>query len=188
MKFNLSAVESKDQESAIASAKGDMAEGADGKNVWWGNVISSESLNGDTLADADRMTIRSDNDKIVANSINGVNPIDVFRSTFNHEIGHNLGGVHGDPGGMMDPTETFIDTTQQITSGGPATSRTFNNARVTNDAVRAIMGRVGQTTQVTTVKGNVYPSSYHIVNSVYLNTKENSRVDSKGSNGKISRR
>lgn len=184
----MSAIESKNSESAIASAKGDMAEGADGKNVRWGNVVTNESISGAALANADNMTIRSDNDKIVANSINGVNSEDVFRSTFNHEIGHNLGGVHGDPGGMMDPTETFTDTTRGITSGGPATTRSFNNARVTNDAVRAIMGRIGQTTQVTTSKGNIRTSSYGIVNSIYLNSKENSRVDQEGSNGKISRR
>ncbi len=188
VKFNLSAIESKDNDSAIASAKGDVAEGADGNNVRWGNVVTSDALGGAALADADRMTIRSDNDKVNANSINGVNAVDVFRSNFNHEIGHNLGGVHGDPGGMMNPTETFTDTTQQITSGGSGSNRSFNRATVTNDAVRAIMGRVGQTTQVTTAKGNVRPSSYGIVNSIYLNAKENSRVDQTGSNGKISRK
>ncbi|MDF2932644.1 MAG: repeat-associated core protein [Chryseobacterium sp.] len=188
VKFNLSAIESSDNASAKASAKGDVGEGADGKTIRWGNVVTNESIDGDALADADERTIRSDNDKIMSQSINGVDSDDVFKSTFTHEIGHNLGGVHGDPGGMMNPKETFTDDKQQITAGNSSIKRDFNRASVTNDAVRAIMGRIGQTSQQISEKGNPFNSNYGIVDSIYLNSKENSKVNSKGSVGKISRK
>lgn len=189
MRFNLAAIESSDKNSATASAKGDIGEGADGKSIRWGNVVSNESLAGNILADANQINIRSDNDKIVASAINGLSATDIFKSTFTHEIGHNLGGVHGDPGGMMDPTETFTDESQQINAAGiPSTHRSFNNAKVTNDAIRAILGRIGQTSPQISEKGNPFNSVYGVVNSIYLNAKENARVNSNGSIGKISRK
>jgi len=187
VKFNLKAIKSDNEESARASASQDVAEGANNEVVSWGNVVSNASLTGNTLADADSRSIRSDNKKITENSINGLDPLEVFISTFNHEIGHNLGGVHGDPGKMMNPTETFNDYSQQIITGSqPSTYRSINDAVVTDDAIRAIMGRVGQTTEVSTANG-VKTSFYGVVNSIYLNAKEISKVDPAGSNGKISK-
>jgi hypothetical protein len=99
-----------------------------------------------------------------------------FESDFNHEIGHNLGGVHGDPGKMMDPKDninTLIVGTKKTT--------TFTGSPITNDAIRAIVGRADMTT--INSKGNV--SGYGIRDSKYITPAERDVTDQYGSNGRL---
>ena len=161
-------------DAAISSAKNDRVENSDGSMVRLGNYIINESIDGTASADANKLSIRSDAAKVMG--IKGLNYVDKFKNDFNHEIGHNLGGVHGDPGGMMDATDNLqrnADGTVKM-AGSP----------VTNDAIRAIIGRVDMTT--VTPKGNV--SGYGVVDSKYLTPTEKTEVKNispNGSNGRL---
>ncbi|MGD1320765.1 DUF6443 domain-containing protein [Chryseobacterium sp. 2R14A] len=173
-KFNLSAVESKSMEEAMTSAKGDKVENSDGTVTRLGNYISNGTVEGTATAEADNIGLVSDASKVMA--FPGMNYAGKFESDFNHEIGHNLGGVHGDPGGMMDA----FDNINTLISGSTKTT-TFKGSPITNDAVRAIIGRVDMTKLNS--KGNI--SGYNIVDSKYITPAERSFVDPDGSNGRL---
>ncbi|MCA6066187.1 RHS repeat-associated core domain-containing protein [Chryseobacterium sp. RG1] len=176
-KFNLSAVESESMDAAKASAKGDKIENSDGTITRLGNYISNGTVEGTATAEADRMGLVSDANKVMAYP--GMNYAGKFESDFNHEIGHNLGGVHGDPGQMMDPYDNI-----NITISGSNKTTTFKGSPITNDAIRAIIGRANMTTLNS--KGNV--TNYNIVDSKYLTPTENTTVKNMspdGSNGRL---
>ncbi|MCY0978666.1 hypothetical protein PGH12_04630 [Chryseobacterium wangxinyae] len=103
-----------------------------------------------------------------------------FEHDFNHEIGHNLGGVHGDPGLMMDTTDDIL-----ITTSGSKKITTFKGSPITNDAIRAIIGRTDMTS--ITPKGNV--SGYGVVESKYITPAESQTLKAMprqcGSNGRL---
>ncbi len=173
--FSLTATEAKDEASAKDLAKNDKIEDSDGKMIRIGNYITNGTVAGAGTADALNTNITSDGAKVMA--IPGMNYASKFENDFNHEIGHNLGGVHGDPGKMMDPVDNIV-TSNGIT--------TFTGSPVTNDAVRAIFGRTDMT-QV--LKDGVSKSGYGIVESKYLNPTELTNIraipQQKGSVGRL---
>ena len=79
-----------------------------------------------------------------------------------------MGGVHGDPGEMMDAYDNIVTTTS-----GSTKTTTFDGAPVTNDAVRAIMGRMNMTK---TLKDGISTSPYGITDSKYLTTEERKKI------------
>ncbi|OCK52021.1 hypothetical protein BA768_13910 [Chryseobacterium sp. CBo1] len=168
-KFNLSAIESSSMENAIASANGDKMPDSEGRMIRIGNYISNGTVEDDTTAEADKISIVSDASKVM--KYPGMNYASKFESDFNHEIGHNLGGIHGDPGQMMDTTDN-INTHKQ----GLKQTTTFTFTAVTNDAVRAIMGRMDVTGP---------DKGYGVVDSKYITPDELKKVNESGSNGKL---
>lgn len=95
----------------------------------------------------------------------GLTAAQLYEASVIHEIGHNLGGVHGDPGTIM------IDSDAQEQLDG---SWLFKLSEITNDGVRAIMGRMDM--------------PYRTQGSPYLSDEEVEKVkkaDKVGSNGKL---
>ncbi|PZU05007.1 MAG: hypothetical protein DI622_19525, partial [Chryseobacterium sp.] len=172
-KFNLSAIESQSMEAAVASAKNDRVENSDGSVVRLGNYITDGSVDGTGTAEANALKITSDGKKVMG--FPGMNYTSKFESDFNHEIGHNLGGVHGDPGKMMDPYDDIL-----ITTSGSTKTTSFKGSPITNDAIRAIIGRTDMTKNV-----NGSNVGYGIVDSKYITPTEYSLIDQKGSNGRL---
>ena len=58
---------------------------------------------------------------------------------FEHEIGHNLTGMHGDPGGLMDKVSTTVQNNQ---IGG--TQIYTNYPSVSKAAIGAMMQRINR--------------------------------------------
>ena len=171
--FKLSATESPSMDAAIASAKADKVENSDGTVTRLGNYISNGTVTEDGTAHADRQSIVSDATKVMA--IEGLDYASKFENDFNHEIGHNLGGVHGDPGGMMDDTDKI-----KVTTSKSKVITTMTGSPITNDALRAIIGRTDMT--ALTPKGNV--SGYGVVDSKYITAEEKKQITGV-SNGRL---
>jgi len=59
---------------------------------------------------------------------------------FQHEIGHNLTGIHGDPGGLMDKVGTTVESSQ--IGGG---TRVYTHyPSITKNAVQAMIMRINK--------------------------------------------
>ncbi|MEG0577542.1 MAG: RHS repeat-associated core domain-containing protein, partial [Bacilli bacterium] len=173
VKFNLSAIESSSMEIAIAAAKKDKIADSEGRMIRIGNYIYNGIVSEGETAGGNNESIVSDASKVMA--FPGMDYASKFEGDFNHEIGHNLGGVHGDPGKMMDP----FDNTNTHKQGSKQTT-TFTFAAITNDALRAIIGR-------TDITGP--DKGYGVVDSKYLTPDELEALGriprQSGSNGKL---
>lgn len=70
---------------------------------------------------------------------------DFTKGVFIHEIGHTLTAVHGDPGSIMKYAYPTATTNSNTVYGNNRTGKfQYNLPRVTNDGIRAIIGRLGQ--------------------------------------------
>jgi hypothetical protein len=100
--------------------------------------------------------------------------IKLYSSIFSHELGHNLGGNHGDPGSLMDH---ILPMAQKDGVTGVSTGKTvFTTISINSDAIRAMIGRIAE--------------SRYSIQSKYLSSKEQNRVNkehekTEGSSGKI---
>ena len=150
VKFNLSAKEAANKEEATKSARGDTYEATDGSTKRFGNIVNADfkgsgddayansnnfeiSLNGALVdkhttegQDVDGKNVVLDYDKLVS-------------SAFSHEIGHNLTGIHGDQGGLMDKVGTTVDN-----SGFNGTKVYTNYPSVSKAAIGAMIQRIGR--------------------------------------------
>jgi hypothetical protein len=101
----------------------------------------------------------------------GGTAVDIFKGIVVHEIGHNLGGVHGDPGSIMMDQQTEDD--------GSGTYRRTGSS-VDKDGVRAIVGRIGEDYKN-------FASKYLTDHELRKVTDLNSSKDSswRGTNGRI---
>ncbi|MCY0979404.1 hypothetical protein OUO26_18865, partial [Chryseobacterium sp. CY350] len=154
-------------------AKSDKVENSDGTVTRLGNYISNGTVDAANTAEADRQSIVSDATKVMA--IEGLDYASKFENDFNHEIGHNLGGIHGDPGKMMDDTDNIMVTTSKS-----KVTTTMTGSPITNDALRAIIGRTDMT--AVTKQGNV--SGYGVVDSKYITAEEKKQITGV-SNGRL---
>ncbi|MEW7291265.1 DUF6443 domain-containing protein [Aquimarina sp. 2304DJ70-9] len=177
VKFNIGVTKAESAEQASELATNDYVETSDGATASFGNVVTiGGDSKGDDLGAATRHRITLNEEKI-ANTLEaypGGRESDIIKGTFIHEIGHNIGGSHGDPGSTMQSTKI----TNNIPSGtiGGSGDGTFNysNPSVSKNGIRAIMGRV-----------NMVPGS---INSNYLSDKENKQVNQAidpGSSGRL---
>jgi hypothetical protein len=71
-----------------------------------------------------------------------------LKGIFVHEIGHNLGGIHGDPGSILDYTQATETSSRSGTGSSSGFTQGSNVyyyrvSKVNEDGVRAIIGRVG---------------------------------------------
>lgn len=86
-----------------------------------------------------------------------------------HEIGHNLGGVHGDPGNVMSTLKgTEIKRENCVTGDCGSGQFSFQLQSVDNGGTRAIIGRMG------TPRNSV--ESRYITPKEFRNLKEPTRV------------
>ena len=108
-KYELSAVAKNSDSEALDAALGDTFEGASGETRQFGNVIKRTNDPGDSALafDLNGKSINL-NDPSMSSFVGaGGDLSDGLKSTFLHEIGHNLGGEHSDP----DPMGAHVSVT-----------------------------------------------------------------------------
>lgn len=190
VRFNLSAQESDSVESARESAYSTTKIDSEGNEIRYGNYITNECIDRDKVhefgknnsldtADANSIKIRSDAEAVLG--FNGLDYIDKFRNDFTHEIGHNLTGVHGDPGLLMNKKDIMTIKIGYSPDGKRASiSTSFSCSPVTTDAVRAMIGRV----DMTRMNGEKI-TPYGITESKYLTESESNFVAPEGTGGAL---
>lgn len=147
VKYNLSAKEVANKGEATMSARGDTYEASDGSTKRFGNIVNAD-FNGssDAYAHASNFEININESLLNAHStkgqdIDGQNLVmdygKLISSTLSHEIGHNLTGIHGDGGGLMDDVGTVVQNSQ---IGG--TKVYTNYPSVTKKAVGVMIMRI----------------------------------------------
>jgi RHS repeat-associated protein len=123
VKFNLSAKEAANKEEATKSARGDTYEATDGSTKRFGNIVNADfqGSGGDAYANSNNFEISLngalvDKHTTEGQDVDGQNVVldydKLVSSAFTHEIGHNLTGIHGDPGGLMDKVGTQVQNNQ----------------------------------------------------------------------------
>lgn len=144
------------------------------RSYGYGNVITSGDVVGkNDLGNADNKTITLDVGKIskLQQTAPGKNLSELFEATLIHEIGHNLGGNHGDPGSMM----IQINAKEEAQSGCVGNCGTgiydYTLPMVDKNGTKAIIGRMNM--------------NYGSVNSQYISDKETKKVDPDGTVGRI---
>lgn len=149
IKFNLSAKEVANKEEATTAMNGDQYQSADGSQKRFGNIVDADYKaegSGDAYANSDRFGIHL-NGALVDKHTSGGQDVDgqnvvleyskLITGAFEHEIGHNLTAMHGDPGGLMNKVGTTVDN-----SGFNGTKIYTNYPTVTKAAIGAMMQRI----------------------------------------------
>jgi RHS repeat-associated protein len=149
IKFNLSAKEAANKEEATKSARGDTYEASDGSTKRFGNIVNTEFKDSDpntAYANSDKFEISLNVGLVEKHTtegqdIDGQNVVldysKLLSSAFSHEIGHNLIGLHGDAGGLMDKVGTTVDR-----SGFSGTKILTNYPSVTKAAIGTMIQRI----------------------------------------------
>ena len=144
VKFNLSAKECTDQKQAQALSNNDQTNKADGHNVRWGNMVTQAAgTHPVAMAHTDNKSIELFDKNIKNNIKPGIQACQLYEQTFVHEIGHNLGGSHFDPGHIMidftaDPTNSYDENGDRLYN--------FTISYADAEGVRAIIGRIDMPT------------------------------------------
>ena len=147
VKYNLSAKEVANKEEATTAARGDTYEAADGSTKRFGNIVNTEYKGTtDAYANANGYEVSINESLLNAHTtkgqdVDGQNVVmdygKLISSALSHEIGHNLTGIHGDRGGLMDKVGTVVQNNQ---IGG---TKVFTNyPSVTKEAVKAMIMRI----------------------------------------------
>ncbi|UIR57796.1 DUF6443 domain-containing protein [Sphingobacterium sp. SRCM116780] len=117
----------------------------DGKEYQYGNVISNGQSSGKDIGNATSTTVKINREKVenLLTTNPGGDKMKLMTGTFVHEIGHNLGASHGDPGSIMSQLD--IKEIGKASSSGEVGTGTYNYKypTVNSSGIRAIMGRVG---------------------------------------------
>src|SRR5690554_3374309 len=166
VQFNIGIQETASAEEANNLAMLDYVDLSDGSSARFGNVVGlGNSSDSDHFGQAGRFNIDLNQARIdnTLAEFPGGNMNDILKGTFIHEIGHNLGGNHGDLGSIMRNFNISENRSPNSMGGG---NRTFNYSgpSVNRDGIRAIMGRVDMNPGAT--------------NSRYLSQRENRNVSS----------
>jgi RHS repeat-associated protein len=116
VKFNLTATEKADRNEALSATDGDWFEGSDGQQHNSGNVVTTTTTpanHSNEMGDADNKNINLhgpetknaiENGMVSASGAQSnvrIDYVQLFKSTFVHEIAHNLTGIHTDMGAMQ---------------------------------------------------------------------------------------
>src|SRR5699024_6309076 len=104
VQFNIGVKETSSAEEANNLAMLDYVDLNDGNSARFGNVVSlGNSADSDHFGQASRFNINLNQARIdnTLAEFPGGNLNNILKNTFIHEIGHNLGGNHGDPGSIM---------------------------------------------------------------------------------------
>lgn len=123
VKFNLSSKEVANKDEATKAARADTYEASDGSTKRFGNIVNTDFKGdgGDAYANASNFEISLNPTLIDKHTTDGVD-VDgtkvvldyekLVSGALSHEIGHNLTGVHGDPGGLMDKVGIQVQNNQ----------------------------------------------------------------------------
>jgi len=185
VKFNLTATEVKDEDTAKDKAYADVisSEGSDGKitNVYYGNTVTDGPAGkASDLGDADNRHINLDSSS-VNSQYNSPNPMstlaEIYKGVSSHEIGHNLGGNHNDPGNIMTNVKKYYNTGSGINQK-EGTSYTLPS--VNSNGVSAIFGRAVNYSNV--VQNS--QAGYNQVSTRNFGPKQNKKI-SDGSVGRL---
>ncbi len=176
VKFNIGVKKAESAEQADKLAKTDYKDTEDGGVARFGNVVTvGSSSERNELGNASRFDIELNQEKIT-NTLNtnpGGEESSILRGVFIHEIGHNIGGNHGDPGSIMQNTGINPNRSSNTIGGSGDGTFSYDNPSVDKNGIRAIIGRV-----------NMVPGS---INSAYLSDKENKRVNKAEKEGTVGR-
>ncbi|WP_334126619.1 hypothetical protein [Empedobacter brevis] len=183
--FNLSATEVADASAAQQMANNDEIQvsnpdGAD-RYLRFGNTVTNGPAgNSKDLGNADSKHINLDSTSV--NSFyNSPNPQaslqTIYAAVSIHEIGHNLGGNHGDPGNMMTGATSLYNPGGGINN---IEKTTYTLPSVNSLGIQALMGRVVSTSDVI----NNSRARYGQTSSRYLNDKQNNTI-TEGSVGRL---
>ena len=148
VKFNLSAKEAANKEEATKSARGDTYEATDGSTKRFGNIVNTDfkGSGGDAYANSNNFEISLnvglvDKQTTEGQDVDGTNVVldysKLVSGAFSHEIGHNLTGIHGDDGGLMDKVGIQV---QQNQIGGNKTY--INYPSLSKAAIGAMIQRI----------------------------------------------
>jgi RHS repeat-associated protein len=168
--MELMATEVADVDTAREKAFGDSVEIGE-ESARYGNIVTTggESSNVHFGEASDlRVTLNQDKITSILADFPGGNEDRFIKGTFIHEIGHNLGASHGDPGSIMRDQSRDPQLNKSQFGGGGSGVYIYGYPSINTDSVRAFMGRVNS------------PGS---INSYYLNTKENDNVKNHKDNG-----
>lgn len=148
VKFDLGAKEATDKADAKKQAGDDVVK-KDGVDISFGNTVTVGNVKGkdgvadeNTYGQANNREITLDDQDLVNLSENapGASLADIRRGNAIHEIGHNIGGVHGDPGNIMSNLNaTKINDPNSVGGTGRFS---YELQAVDNDGTRAIIGRL----------------------------------------------
>jgi RHS repeat-associated protein len=173
VKYDLSASEVSDANEAKNKANADKITDGD-KSYKFGNTVTSGSVGSEKdLGDANNVDIRLDASSVesLQQKAPGKSLEELYESVSIHEIGHNIGGNHGDPGNIM----IQVDAQEQKKPDcfGDCGTGIYNYAMpsVDKNGTRAIIGRMNM--------------NYGSVGSHYISDKETQKVDPEGTVGKI---
>jgi len=183
--FELNAIEANDEASANELARNDVIniENENGQiaSLGFGNTVTNGPA-GDSkhLGNADSRHINLDGSS-TKNFFNSPNPntsiSSIYKGVSIHEIGHNLGGNHNDPGNIM----SHSSKTYNSGSGINQTERTvYSSPAVNIQGVQAIMGRMVNSNQVL---NNQY-AGYGTTQTRYFGPRQNARI-TEGSVGRL---
>ena len=144
VRFEMNAVPLQSDESVKNSALADTFIDSDGDTQGYGNIVVGRNAEGDEYGDADGATIRINRTNVDNTVSEGFSIETLLERVFNHEVGHNLGGEHGD-GAPMEASLTSVTKTNQITSGSQnKVTKTFSGGILNKKFFRTLFPRIGR--------------------------------------------
>lgn len=184
VKFNLDAREATSKEDAESKANANVVT-TDRQKAKYGNTVTvgdidaskhdvgeGEAAFGSATGSDIVLDVNKMNQAVTNHSGDAVSEGKILEGTGVHEIGHNLGGVHNDPGNIMSNVQFTV--VSKAASGDANTRYNLLVSSVDAGGVRAIAGRVDNA-RIT-------------ISSRYNTEKENSKLmenDGRGRSGKI---
>lgn len=145
-RFALTAVGVDSDDAARNAAVKDVFQDENGETQLFGNVVKTHTGEGTEFGNSNGDFLSINRTKIAGAVAEGFNEGDILESTFNHEIGHNFGGIHGgkklnDPSPMGKALRLYY--TRPTNQLGGTGKPTVPDANVTNKFATTIMMRIG---------------------------------------------
>lgn len=145
--FQLNAIPVESDDEARANANKDAFKASDGSDAYFGNVVTPVSHvdSEDGLGDASSSReIRFGTEKVGLRASEGFSESEALEGIFIHEIGHNLGAIHGDAGKIMKGMKfTTINSTDQLGKPLPPTF-SIDGPKVDKSGIGVIINRIDQ--------------------------------------------
>lgn len=185
VKFNLTATEVDNEDVAKDRAYADVisSEDSDGKiaNAYFGNTVTDGPAGSSVdLGNANNRHINLDSSSV--NSLyNSPNPtstlVEIYKGVGIHEIGHNIGGNHNDPGSIM------IGVNRSYNSGSGINQTEQTNYTLPGVNVKGVSAIIGRGVNYNDVINN-RDAGYNQTSTRTFGPKENKKI-SEGSVGRL---
>jgi len=141
IRFEMTATGLDSDEAVRNAASGDSFTDANGDTQFFGNIVSGHESQGDEFGDATGLDIRVNRANVKEAVEKAFSGADILEGTFNHEIGHNLGGEHGDPSPMAEKMTLYYRQEPNKIGGGGIP--TVPSTSVTKKFADTLKGRIG---------------------------------------------